>query len=245
VKRAALLLTCEHATNHVPKEHQRVFGGQEGRAVLGTHRGYDLGAKGIAHGVARKLASNSALLFAGPLDGEVTRLLVDLNRSPRHPRVFSTYSQRLTREERAELMRRYYEPHHRLVRATLKELLKRAKTVLHVGVHSFTPELGGQERNVDVGLLYDPARSSEREFATLLLHGFRSHSDRIRVRRNYPYRGIADGVTTMLRREFPSSRYAGFELELNQGTLESRAFARASVDVLSDVLTEWLGRSDA
>ena len=40
-----------------------------------------------------------------------------------------------------------------------------------------------------------------------------------RVRRNYPYLGKGDGLTTWLRRRFFSSEYAGVEIELNQAAL--------------------------
>jgi hypothetical protein len=36
------------------------------------------------------------------------------------------------------------------------------------------------------------------------------------VRRNYPYRGYADGLTTWLRKRYPDPAYAGIELEINQ-----------------------------
>lgn len=237
--RVALLLTCEHATNRVPREYRRAFASPAAQAALGTHRGYDRGAKGVASALAERLKSASSLV-RGPLDGEVTRLLVDLNRSPPHPDLFSSYARALRDEERAELLRRYYEPHHRRVRASLGELLQRASLVLHLGVHSFTPLLDGHERKADVGLLYDPSRAREREFAGALWQGFKEHAVALRVRRNYPYRGIADGLTTMLRRELPRTRYAGFELELNQRSLESRRFVGSVVEVVARVLETWL-----
>jgi len=40
----------------------------------------------------------------------------------------------------------------------------------------------------------------------------------LRVRRNYPYRGAADGLTTHLRRQL-GPRYLGVELEINQALL--------------------------
>jgi hypothetical protein len=43
----------------------------------------------------------------------------------------------------------------------------------------------------------------------------------LRVRRNYPYRGVADGFTTALRRRFPADLYLGIELEVNQRLLRS------------------------
>ena len=39
----------------------------------------------------------------------------------------------------------------------------------------------------------------------------------LRVRRNYPYAGKGDGLTSHLRRRFAPSDYVGIELEINQG----------------------------
>jgi hypothetical protein len=36
------------------------------------------------------------------------------------------------------------------------------------------------------------------------------------VRRNYPYRGYADGLTTYLRRRYARHGYIGVEIEVNQ-----------------------------
>ncbi len=92
--------------------------------------------------------------------------------------------------------------------------------VVHVAVHSFTPRIDGEVRKGDVGLLYDPARSRELALA-LRWRGILRDLDRtLCVRRNYPYRGVADGLATWLRRRFPDADYAGFELEVNQAVFE-------------------------
>ena len=39
---------------------------------------------------------------------------------------------------------------------------------------------------------------------------------RLVTRRNYPYKGYADGLTTFLRTRYPDDRYRGIELEVNQ-----------------------------
>ena len=36
------------------------------------------------------------------------------------------------------------------------------------------------------------------------------------MRRNYPYAGKGDGLTSHLRRRFPPGAYVGIELEINQ-----------------------------
>jgi len=88
--------------------------------------------------------------------------------------------------------------------------------VLHLSVHSFTPAIDGRVRNADVGLLYDPARTAERRVCQQLQRALQSAHPELRVRRNYPYRGTADGFTTYLRRLFPDKQYAGIEIEINQ-----------------------------
>ena len=44
----------------------------------------------------------------------------------------------------------------------------------------------------------------------------RAKAPDLRVRRNYPYVGYADGLTTYLRTRFAAKLYAGLEIEINQ-----------------------------
>lgn len=96
---------------------------------------------------------------------------------------------------------------------------------MHVAVHSYTPVCRGERRNFEVGILYDPQRKRERVFATAWQHCLQKANPDLRARRNAPYRGSSDGLTTALRNEFSSGHYLGFELELNQRSL-SRARER-------------------
>ena len=43
----------------------------------------------------------------------------------------------------------------------------------------------------------------------------------LRIRRNYPYLGKADGFVTHLRRRFKSEDYIGIELEMNQALVHA------------------------
>ena len=49
------------------------------------------------------------------------------------------------------------------------------------------------------------------------------------MRRNDPYRGASDGLTTRLRARFPAGRYRGIELEVNQRLLAGSAARRRAV----------------
>lgn len=213
----ALILTCEHATAAIPAAYRGLFGAQQ--ALLATHRGSDLGALALA----RRLAKHGgAPLFAAT----ASRLLVDLNRSLHHPRVFSPVTRALSAVERQALVERHYLPHREAVTAAIEAALRpRGAQVLHVGVHSFTPVLHGEVRQTDIGLLYDPSRPGEASLARVWKHALRAVEPRLRTRFNYPYHGTSDGFTTALRRQFGPRRYLGVELEINQGLLEGPRFA--------------------
>jgi predicted N-formylglutamate amidohydrolase len=81
--------------------------------------------------------------------------------------------------------------------------------------------LHGELRNADVGLLYDPRRSGEKGLCTRWQKILEELDPKIRVRRNYPYPGVADGLTTWLRRRVSERNYVGVELEVNQALLAS------------------------
>jgi len=202
-----LLLTCEHASNRVPRRYARLFQGQGG--ILDTHRAWDPGARQLA----RRLASELQVTL---IEGRLSRLLIELNRSLHHAQLWSEYSRELKREERRRLIREVYSPYREAVKTRLADLTKRRQRALHVGVHTFTPVLDGVARSADVGLLYDPGRPRETTVALLWQTALRKAVPGLRVRRNYPYRGKADGLVTWLRGEFDSAVYLGIELEVNQ-----------------------------
>lgn len=204
------LFTCEHGGRAVPDEYAHLFHGAE--ETLASHRGWDAGALEVFETIAPVLG-NAAFAVT------TTRLLIDTNRSLHHPRVFSEFTRPLPAALRADIVARWWRPWREAVAGTIAAWLESGEPARHISVHSFTPVLGGHIRNADLGLLYDPARTAERAFclrwqALLEQRGWR-------VRRNYPYRGTADGHTTALRRQFPQG-YAGIELELNQALFAGR-----------------------
>ena len=204
----ALLFTVEHGDNKVPDEFMHLFKGHE--SVLSSHRGHDPGAK--------ELAVRFSTRFPAPCEhAEITRLLIDQNRSLHNRRaLFSDYTRQLPSEEKERLIDVFYWPYQYLVKNRIAVLLGNNATVLHLAVHSFTPELNGEVRNCDVSLMYDPGRQREREFCLFWQNELACLDPQIRVRRNYPYRGNSDGIIQAMRREFPADRLVGLQLEINQ-----------------------------
>jgi predicted N-formylglutamate amidohydrolase len=135
--------------------------------------------------------------------------------------VFSELVRPLPPELKQRIVEQYYHPYRSKAEAQIAAWLARGHRVVHLSAHSFTPVLGGVARRADVGLLYDPRRPLEREFCRALQRELLRRRPAWVVRRNYPYRGAADGFTTHLRRRFAEG-YLGIELELNQRWARSR-----------------------
>ncbi|MBW3596140.1 MAG: N-formylglutamate amidohydrolase [Planctomycetes bacterium] len=224
-----MLFTCEHGGNRVPREFADLF--RDAKTALESHRGYDPGALPLAKSLAGRF--EAAFFFS-----TITRLLVELNRSPRNRRLFSEFTSALDATTRQVMREMYYDPYRRQVETWIENAISQNDAVLHVSVHTFTPELNGVVRNADVGLLYDPSRRWETDLCRRWRDDLAAARGDLRVRRNFPYLGKADGFTTHLRRRFAPERYAGVELEVNQlwprkPAREWRALQRAIGDSLS------------
>jgi predicted N-formylglutamate amidohydrolase len=176
-----------------------------------------------------------ARLGVAPVAATVSRLVVDLNRSPYHRNVFSEYTRPLSREEKRALMDAHYWPYRSDVERCVERAVRAGAFVLHVSAHSFTPELKGEVRNCDLGLLYDPRRGSERRFIDEWHAALTVHAPSLRVRRNYPYLGVSDSLVTHLRRVHGERAYAGVELEVNQKHVGAAGW-RAMVASLTNAL---------
>jgi len=206
-KPLSILITCEHGGNRFPKRFAPLF--RNRRDLLESHRGYDAGALELAKKLAQGLKAR--LFFS-----EFTRLLIDLNRSPHNSNRFSEVTRRLGREEKASIEELYYIPYREEIRSAFLQAIRSSRRVLHISVHSFTPELHGRLRAADLGLLYDPSRKPETDFCKLWQSVLRKLFPGLLIRRNYPYRGTSDGFTRHLRGLFPENSYLGIELEVNQ-----------------------------
>ena len=203
----AFLVTCEHGGNRIPASCRALFRGQ--RALLDSHRGYDAGALVMAKALARALA-------APLVSSTVSRLVIDLNRSLGHRDLWSAATRAAPRGVRAAIVEQHYRPYRAEVLRRVAQAVARGRRVIHLSSHSFTPVLDGIVRRADVGLLYDPARRSEANLCARWKASLARIAPELRVRRNYPYAGKGDGLTSTLRSTLPRSAYVGVELEINQ-----------------------------
>ncbi|MDT5094547.1 MAG: hypothetical protein QOH60_3910 [Mycobacterium sp.] len=204
----AFIITCEHGGNRIPAPYRRLFRGQW--ALLNSHRGYDPGSLVLAKALATA--------FAAPLVAStVSRLVIDLNRSIGHPQLFSAVTRAAPAQTRAQIVDEHYRPYRMQVERLVRQAVARGHRVIHISAHSFTAELDGRVRGADVGLLYHPGRRGETEICARWKETLVASAPELRVRRNYPYAGKGDGLTSHLRLRFAECDYVGIELEVNQG----------------------------
>lgn len=202
-----VIVTCEHGGNRIPASYRYLFHGHQ--ALLTTHRGYDPGALRLAQALAKTLR-------ASLVTSMISRLLIDLNRSIGHPQLYSVATRGAPTDVRAQIVGEYYQPYRARVERLVRQVVSQGRRVIHVSSHSFTPVLNGKRRNADVGLLYNPSRQGEANLCAHWKSALVARAPELRVRRNYPYAGKGDGLTSYLRDTFPRDAYIGIELEVNQ-----------------------------
>ena len=225
-----LVLTCEHAGNEIPARYARLFRGADD--VLASHRGWDPGSLTLARLLARRLRRPL-------LSVSWSRLFVEANRAPHNPKIWSAFTKPLPKTERASILERYWRPHRAAVEDAVAAAARRGR-VVHVAVHSFTPELDGEVRNAEVGFLYDSRRKREAALCRRWAEILHRLDPKLRLRHNYPYSGASDGLTTWLRKRHAEARYLGVEIEINQALVGSRgwrAFQENVAASLAELMT--------
>ncbi len=201
------VITCEHGGSKIPKEYSDLF--KEDKNILASHEGYDLGALELAKEISKK--AGGYFYYS-----QISRLLVELNRSITNKNLFSVFTKKLNQNEKNELLKKYYFPFRNKVENQIRKLISRRNKIIHISVHSFTPVLNNKVRNTDIGILFDPKRKEEKDFAVLFRNELSLLKKGLKVRFNYPYLGISDGLTSYLRKKFNQTDYIGIELEVNQ-----------------------------
>ena len=143
----ALLLLCDHASNHVPADVEL---GIDAR-LLDLHIAVDIGAGALTRSLA-------AALHAPAILGTVSRLVIDLHREPEHVGLIPHSSDGHeipgnAHADRAARVARFHVPFHDAIDAQIR----RVRPELVLAIHSFTPrlEVGGSDRPWEIGVLYN------------------------------------------------------------------------------------------
>jgi predicted N-formylglutamate amidohydrolase len=206
--RPSIIVSAEHASSAVPDELARL--GLAGEDLVG-HHAWDPGAEAVARRIAGA--------FGAPLFlGRWSRLVADLNRPASQGDAVPEVSyglvvpgnRGLSPDARARRLERYHAPYWREVIGAIE---RAGPPVLHLSIHSFTPEYEGRVRRVSIGVLIDPDRPLERSIGERIVERL---SESWVAGVNEPYDGRAPALTTSCRERFDGARYAGIEIEMNQ-----------------------------
>ncbi len=201
-----ILITCEHATDFIPRIYRDLFP----LYILKTHRAIDFGAKTLAQQLSKKLKVPAYY-------AKHSRLLVDLNRSLDNKRyLFKSPMRDFSMAQKELILKKYYYPYRNTIEEDIVRMLKNDVPVLHLSIHSFAPILNGKRRTNDVGLLFDPQHKREKEFCLALKKDLQRRLPKMAHRFNVPYKGTSDGFTTWLRKRYKAKPYIGIEIEINQ-----------------------------
>ena len=156
-----------------------------------------------------------------------SRLLADANRAPSHEHLVRcavegdvlSFNQGLTIEEVDRRLEKYHAPYHAAIDRVIGARMSQPGDVMLLAVHSFTPQLGDDRREMDVGVLFDPYEPVARRFRDEIA------AEGLKVALNEPYSG-RNGLMYAAMRHGQAHGALYLELELNQKLIGSAADAR-------------------
>lgn len=144
------LLIADHASNRVPEDIALGLAPD----LLNTHIAIDLGVAALSRALCHALSCPGIL-------GNVSRLVVDLNREEDAPHIIPTVSDghsipgnAISHEDRRVRIERFWRPYH----DHIAQQIARQKPRLLISLHSFTPQLQTrpeEARPWEIGVLYN------------------------------------------------------------------------------------------
>lgn len=233
---AALLITADHASNHVPEDLASLG---LPATELARHIAHDIGVAGVVRRLAAELGATAVL-------ARFSRLVIDANRALGEADCIPGRSDgtpipgnlNLTPAERAWRAHRFYDPYHAAIDREIARLRTRARSPAVLSVHSFTPALlaGGTLRPWHIGVMY----SFDRTLADVFFHGLAGRPD-IVVGENEPYSGMLWSYA--LKRHALAQGLAHAQLEIRQDLIATEAGQATWAGTLAAILRPWLERS--
>jgi predicted N-formylglutamate amidohydrolase len=220
------VLVCEHASNFIPERYQRL--GLPEAELLG-HIAWDVGAAQLTRALLSRLDATAFVAGA-------SRLLIDCNRPLDSPTSIPEVSERpipgnrgLGATERRARARAWFKPFHAAIAKHLDDRATRRTPTAVIGVHSFTPVLGGVARPMHAGILF--AASST--FGRAMIADLRQDESPI-VAENAPYRIDAEDWTIPVHAD--GRNLPGVLIEIRHDELAAPSLVDAWADRLARAL---------
>jgi len=183
-----LLILCDHAQNRIPEAYGTLGLKPED---LHRHIAFDLGAEGVAAGLATALGAPAVL-------SRFSRLLIDPNRGLDDPTLIMQLSDGLlvpgnvglSETEIEARMARFHRPYHAAIDRAVEAGIAAGKPPAILSVHSFTQAWKGVHRPWAAAVLWD----KDPRFPLPLLEALRTLPD-VEIGDNVPYSGQLMGDT--------------------------------------------------
>jgi predicted N-formylglutamate amidohydrolase len=233
---APVLITCDHASNRVPRALGSLGLGPE---ELARHIGWDIGAADVSRHLAK-------LLDAPAILANYSRLVIDCNRDPDDASSIPEASdgvaipgnRRLSDAARAARRGALFAPYHAAIADWLEMRLARGVVPAVLSIHSFTPVMAGKARPWHVGILWD----ADPRIPVPLLASLRADPALV-VGDNEPYSArVPAGYT--VRHHAVSRGLPHVAVELRQDLIATEDGARAWADRLAGALQPILARRE-
>jgi len=233
---APVLLTCDHASNLVP----RALGGLGlGEAEMRQHIAWDIGAANVTRRLAARL--DAPAILAG-----FSRLVIDCNRDPDDRSSIPETSdgvpipgnRGLSPAARAARRTEIFAPYHAAVARAIETRHERGTAPALVSIHSFTPVMAGRARPWHVGVLWD----SDARIPGPLLAALRADPALV-VGDNEPYSAREPQGYTV-RHHAVARGLPHVAIELRQDLVADEAGAARWADILAAALAPILARAD-
>ena len=162
-----VLLVCDHASNRFPRSL-----GTMGLDYLDrvSHIALDIGAGAVAKALANNLKATAVL-------AQYSRLIVDCNRELIDDSAFLECSDGvdvpgnndLQESEKEKRASEIYWPYHNAIKDQIVRLKKHGIDPVVISIHSFTPVMNGNDREWEIGVLWDKDSVTAEIFLTRLV----------------------------------------------------------------------------
>ncbi len=228
---APVLLTCDHASNFIPRA---LTGLGLGEAQLARHIAYDIGIADVTRRLGRSLDATAVL-------SGFSRLIVDPNRHPEDPTLIPQIgdeavvpgNRNLSPAARQARIETFFRPYHAAIERRLDLLAARGPAPAVISVHSFTPVMRGFERPWRVCALWNEDPRLPLPFMAKL------RALGVTVGDNEPYSGRGRHGYSQHSHAEPRG-LANLLIEVRQDLIDTHHGAAAWAETLGGVLSELL-----
>lgn len=223
-----ILLLCEHAGQAVPAALNRLGLDQ---ATLNSHRGWDIGARDLARGLARRLGAPLVMQ-------RYSRLVIDCNRPPDAPQAITPISDgteipgnlHLCAQARAQRVQEIFQP--------MDDAIERAFMVPRracFSIHSFTPCFGGHQRPWHGGFLTRATPDTGRA----LMAAVGARRPDLNLALNEPYQ-IEDQTDWFIPRHAERRQLPHCLIEIRNDQIDHEQGVAVWVDLLAQAIDEFM-----